>query len=857
MKTKYIKSFLLFLLLGCCISVSAQNIQGVVTDSLTNEPIPYLSVFYEGKGVGSITDNDGNYKVETRKGWNKLTFSAVGYVTKVVNIIPGVTKNLNVRMRPDDIMLDEVVVKPKREKYSRKNNPAVELMKKVIAHKKNNKLSENDYYQYNKYQKITMSLNDVTPEMMEKGMYKKMPFLKDQIELCEETNKFILPISVDETASQKIYRKHPKSEKTIIKGMSSTGVNELFATGDMLSTVLKDVFTDVNIYDNDIRLLQYPFISPISSSDAISFYKFYIMDTTFVDKDKCFHLTFVPNNSQDFGFTGHLYVLADSSYTVKKCTMNLPKKSGVNFVDNMDIIQEFEQLPNGEWVLKTDDMIVEMTLMKIMQGFQIRRTTRYSDYAFDELPQQLFKRKGAEIKEADAMMRGDDFWNQYRPVPLTQTESSMDMLVKRLEQMPGFKYVIFVLKAFIENFVETGTKEHPSKVDIGPVNTMISNNYIDGLRLRMSAQTTANLNPHLFFKGYYAYGFKDHRSKYMGEVEYSFNKKEYLPREFPKNSITFSYQYDVMSPTDKFLKTDKDNVFVSFKTSTVDQMSYVRNIALKYENETQFGLKTTVEVKHSTDEPTGGLAYITNDDQKTLVPEIQTMEASLAFRYAPGETFVNTKQRRIPVSFDAPVFTLSHTAGFKGVLGGEYNYNLTEIGLYKRFWFSSWGKIDMFVKGGAQWNKVPFPLLIMPAANLSYILQRETFNLINNMEFLNDRYASLDVSWDLNGKIFNRIPLLKKLKWREAIGFKMLYGHLTDKNNPMKHPGDSELFLFPTRDGRPTSFVMDPKTPYMECSVGIHNIFKILHIDYVRRLNYLDHPDANKWGVRFMVMMTF
>ncbi len=857
MKTKYIKSFLLFLLLGCCISVSAQNIQGVVTDSLTNDPIPYLSVFYEGKGVGSITDNDGHYKVETRKGWNKLTFSAVGYVTKVVNIIPGVTKNLNVRMRPDDIMLDEVVVKPKREKYSRKNNPAVELMKKVIAHKNNNKLSENDYYQYNKYQKITMSLNDVTPEMLEKGMYKKMPFLKDQIELCEETNKFILPISVDETASQKIYRKHPKSEKTIIKGMSSTGVNELFATGDMLSTVLKDVFTDVNIYDNDIRLLQYPFISPISSSDAISFYKFYIMDTTFVDKDKCFHLTFVPNNSQDFGFTGHLYVLADSSYTVKKCTMNLPKKSGVNFVDNMDIIQEFEQLPNGEWVLKTDDMIVEMTLMKIMQGFQIRRTTRYSDYAFDELPQQLFKRKGAEIKEADAMMRGDDFWNQYRPVPLTQTESSMDMLVKRLEQMPGFKYVIFVLKAFIENFVETGTKDNPSKVDIGPVNTMISNNYIDGLRLRMSAQTTANLNPHLFFKGYYAYGFKDHRSKYMGEVEYSFNKKEYLPREFPKNSITFSYQYDVMSPTDKFLKTDKDNVFVSFKTSTVDQMSYVRNIALKYENETQFGLKTTVEVKHSTDEPAGGLAYITNDDQKTLVPEIQTMEASLAFRYAPGETFVNTKQRRIPVSFDAPVFTLSHTTGFKGVLGGEYNFNLTEVGLYKRFWFSSWGKIDMFVKGGAQWNKVPFPLLIMPAANLSYILQRETFNLINNMEFLNDRYASLDVSWDLNGKIFNRIPLLKKLKWREAIGFKMLYGHLTDKNNPMKHPGDSELFLFPTRDGRPTSFVMDPKTPYMECSVGIHNIFKILHIDYVRRLNYLDHPDANKWGVRFMVMMTF
>lgn len=857
MKGIIIKPILLLLILvGSCISMSAQNIQGYVTDSLTNEPIPYLSVYYEGKGVGTITDNSGYYHVKTRKGWNQLTFSAVGYVTKVVNIIPGVTKTMNVKIASDDIMLSEVVVKPKREKYSRKNNPAVEMMKKVIAAKKINNLEENDYYQYNKYQKITTSLNNVTPDMLEKGVYKKMPFLQEQIELCEETSKLILPLSVDETASQKIYRKHPKSEKTIIKGMSSTGVNDLFATGDMLTTVLQDVFTDVNIYDNDIRLLQYPFISPISSSDAISFYKYYIMDTTYVDKDKCFHLTFVPNNSQDFGFTGHLYVLADSSYVVKKCTMNLPKKTGVNFVDNLDIIQEFEQLPNGEWVLKIDDMIVELTFIKLMQGFQIRRTTRYSDYAFDELPQQLFKRKGSEIKEADAMMRGDEFWSQYRPVTLTQAESSMDLLVRKLEQMPGFKYVIFCLKALIENFVETGSKDHPSKVDIGPVNTMISTNHVDGLRLRMSAQTTANLNPHLFLKGYYAYGFKDHRSKYMAEVEYSFNKKEYLPREFPKNSITFNYQYDVMSPMDKFLKTDKDNVFVSFKTTTVDQMSYVRNISLKYEKETQYGLKTTIELKHSKDEPTGILQYIKNDGLNTVVPEMKTAEASLSFRYAPGETFVNTKQRRIPVSFDAPEFRLSHTIGFKGVLGGDYNYNLTEVGIYKRFWFSSWGKIDLFIKGGAQWNKVPFPLLILPSANLSYVLQRETFSLINNMEFLNDRYASFDISWDLNGKIFNRIPLLKKLKWRECVGFKMLYGQLTDKNNPFERPGDGDLFLFPTRGGEYTSFVMGD-TPYMECTVGIHNIFKVLQLDYVRRLSYLDHPDINKWGFRFTLMMSF
>ena len=408
---KYI--FLLSLTLFMTVSSFGQRLTGVVTDSTTNEPLPYITVYYQGTSVGTITDIDGRYDVQTRKGWNQLTFSAVGYITKVVNIIPGVTKTMDVKLAPNDMMLEEVVVKPKRQKYSRKNNPAVEMMKKVISAKKTNNLANNDYYQYNRYQKITLSLNEVTPEMLDKGMYKKMPFLKDQIELCNETGKFILPLSVDETASQKIYRKSPKSEKTIIKGINSNGINDLFATGDMLNTALKDVFTDVDIYQDDIRLLQYPFISPISSSDAISFYKYYIMDTIQVESDKCFHLTFVPNNSQDFGFTGHLYVLADSSYLVKKCLLNLPAKSGVNFVDNMSIIQEFESLPNGDHVLTVDDMIVEMKIVKFAQGFQIRRMNRYSEFAFDELPDKLFKIKGDEKKEADAMMRDENFWNEY------------------------------------------------------------------------------------------------------------------------------------------------------------------------------------------------------------------------------------------------------------------------------------------------------------------------------------------------------------------------------------------------------------------------------------------------------------
>ena len=853
MKQRYNKLIILLLFVFAAPQAFAQ-LQGVITDSLTHEPLMYISVFYEGKGVGGISNAQGEYKIETRKGWNEVTFSAIGYVTKVVKITPGM-KVLNVQLVPDNVVLNEVVVKPKKEKYSRKNNPAVEFMRKVIANKRKQELEVNDFYQYDKYEKMKMSLNDLTPEKLEKGIYKKYNFLKDQVEVSETTNKLILPISVQETASQTIYRKDPESKKTIIKGMNSSGIDEFFSSGDMLGTVLKDVFADINIYDDEIRLLQQRFVSPIGDK-AISFYKFYLMDTLMVDKHECVHLTFVPQNSQDFGFTGHLYVLKDSTYAVKKCTMNLPKKSGVNFVNNMDIVQQYEQLPNGNWVLKDDDMTVDMSLTK-SGGLQVERITKYSNYKFDPIEPRLFRLKGEVIKEADMLSKSDEYWASVRQVPLTQKEGSMDIFVNRLEQIPGFKYIIFGAKAVIENFVETGSKKHPSKVDIGPINTIISSNYIDGTRFRLSGMTTAHLHKHWFFNGYGAYGLKDHRWKYSGTATYSFNKRDYVVWEFPKHYISATYSYDVMSPMDKFLFTDKDNVFLSFKTTTVDQMSYMRDAVINYELENPTGIGIKAMLRHRNDEPAGKLKYILNDPAKTRIHDITTAEANLTLRYAPGESFVNSKQRRIPVSLDAPIFTLSHTMGFKGVLGGEYNFNRTEASIWKRVWLpSSWGKVDISLKAGAEWNIVPFPLLILPEANLSYITQRETFSLINNMEFLNDRFASMSLSYDMNGKLFNRIPLIKKLKWREMFRVRALWGKLTDKNNPFKS-NNPELFRFPMRDGHYTSFVMDPKIPYIEGSVGIYNIFKLLHVEYVHRFTYRDNPGINKNGIRFMVLMVF
>ena len=860
---KHIYTVLFFCLVSLFISFDASaQIKGVVTDSLTNEPLMYITVQYEGKGVGAITNAEGEYQVETRKGWDELMFSAIGYITKRVKLTPD-TKVLNVQLAPADVMLSEVVVKPKKEKYSRKNNPAVDFMRKVIANKKDLKLEENDYYQYQKYEKMKMSINDVTPEKMEKGIYKKFSFFKDQVEVSPKTNKMILPISIKETASRTIYRKSPKSEKTIIEGMNSTGIEEFFNTGDMLGTILNDVFSDINIYDDDIRLLQRRFVSPIGRG-AITFYKYYLMDTLMVDKQECVHLTFVPQNPQDFGFTGHLYVVKDSTYAVKRCTMNLPKRTGVNFVDNMDIVQEYEQLPDGNWVLTDDDMTVELVFVKGIQGLEVQRTTKYTDYKFDEIEPRLFRLKGNVIKEANMLAKSDEYWAKVRQVPLTKKESNMDIFMNRIEQIPGFKYVIFGAKALIENFVETGSKEHPSKVDIGPINTMITSNYVNGTRFRLSAMTTGNLHPHWSFSGYGAYGTKDKKWFYSGQAAYSFNKREYVLWEFPKHYLAFKYTYDVMSPMDKYLMTDKDNMFVGWKWTTVDQMSYIRDATLTYELETNSGFSVMAMARHRNDQPAGVLQYWKNngkvagqwDATNTLVHDMTTTELGVTLRYAPGETFVNTKQRRVPVSLDAPVFTLSHTAGFKGVLGGEYNFNLTELSLRKRIWFGSWGKLDVTARAGAQWNTVPFPLLNLPMANLSYITQNnESFNLIDNMEFLNDRYASLALSYDMNGKLFNRIPLIKRLKWRERFRIRGLWGTLTDKNNPYKS-NNPDLFLFPMRNGLPTSYVMG-KTPYVEASVGIYNIFKLIHIEYVRRLTYTNMPGVQKDGIRFMILTIF
>ena len=842
--------FVVVLLLVSTFQLMAQQkITGRVIDE-DGFAVSYASVQYRGHKIAVSSDSQGKFSIEKHPGW-VLTVSALSYKSQTISVNEKMDF-IEVKLKDDSHKLNEVVVKTKRGKYSRKDNPAVELMRRVIAAKKKTDLSNHDYYQYDKYQKITLALNDLKKEQLEGKFFSKRQYLLDQVETSPYNGKLTLPVSIDETVSQHIYRKDPKTEKDIIKGQQSNGIGQVIQTGEILNTALKDAFTDVDIYDDYVRLLQYPFPSPIGRT-GISFYHYYIEDTVYVERDLCYHLQFIPANSQDFGFRGELYVLADSSLHVKKCNLYMPHNTDVNYVKNMKIEQEYTRLDNGEWVLSKDDMIAELHVNSMLQDLLVVRNTRLTDYAFDELPKILFKGKAKVRHDMDAMNRDEAYWNKYRQVDLTKSESSMDSFIHRMENSKGFKYIIFFVKALMENYVEIGggTDGKKSKFDLGPVNTYISKNFVDGIRLRLAGRTMAALNPHFFWDGYAAYGTKSN-DWYTGNIfTYSLNKKKNSPFEFPMRNLTFEVARDVTSPSDENLLHNKDNFFMTFRAATQDEMFLYHRQKLAFTYETDWGFRFNTSLRFQSNRTVGNLHYYHLDG--TEVKKIRMTDLNVGINYNPGVTYVNTKQQRLPINLDSPEIGLSHTMGFKGFMGGQYHSNITKLSIYKRQWLGSWGYLDFHAIGQAQWNKVPFPMLILPPINLSYFEQETTISLMKDWEFLNDRQVFWALSWDMNGKLLNRIPLIKKLKWREWFAIKGVWGHLTDKNNPYleKNQGDGRLFKFPKN-----SHVMND-TPYWECVAGVHNIFKFFSVEYVRRLTYLNNNNIDKWGIRFGFMMSF
>ncbi|MBQ2292200.1 MAG: carboxypeptidase-like regulatory domain-containing protein [Bacteroidaceae bacterium] len=836
----------LALLLMFTINVMGQKITGVIIDSSTGDSLSLAGVTYKDRKVSAIADLDGVFSIARINGAT-LTFSCMGFKEESVNITKATPSRLTIKLKPDTKNLQEVVVKAEKRRYVRKGNPAVELMKRVIEAKKDTKLENHDFYTYNKYQKLSMALNDFKVKEQDSTDLGKVKF-SQQAELSPYTGKMVVPISLDETVTQHIYRKDPQSEKDIIKGEQSSGLNQLFATGDMLNTTLKEVFQDVDIYDNYVKLLKFPFLSPIGTG-ATAFYRYYIVDTVLVERDSCYHLQFTPNNPQDIGFNGDIYILKDSTLHVKKCHLSIPPKSDVNFVSTLHIDQIYSQLPNGEWALSTDDMWAEMTLLG--KSLLVVRNTRISDYSFDPLHKNLFKGQAKVKRMADSRSQDDEFWDQYRAVELTKKEDGLGDFMTAMSKSKNMRIPLLVFKTLFENFIETSRAGKPSKFDIGPVISTFSTNFYDGFRLRAGGKTTAAFNKHFFLEGNYTHGFKSGGNYYGITAQYCFNKKKHSSFEFPQRMIVFESSLDVTSVSDKFLKNSKDNLFVNFRTETVNMLYKNNKQRLGFIWETDYGMNFSTNIIAESNRPVGDLRFIhVNDGREDF--RMRTTELNATVQFCPGQTYINTKQDRWPVDKDRPEFTVRHATCFEGVLGGQYSSNQTELAMFKRQWLGTWGRLDLYASGSIQWNKVPFPLLITPPTCISYVEQEGTLNMLHNMEFFMDRRVFWSVAWNMNGKIFNRIPLLKKLKLREYVAFRGVWGTLTDKNNPWKNSGDAMLYEFP--EG---SYPISPSKPYMEVAVGVRNIFKIFGVDYVRRINYHEHPGTKKNGVRLNLTFSF
>lgn len=737
--------------------------------------------------------------------------------------------------------LQELLVMPGNEKYSSKNNPALELVRKIRNDQRKGDPRSKDKYSFDQYDKTTFGLLDISADDLQ-----KYESLKTYLDTTAYGHRVMLKILLNERASTILYSGSKNDKKTVVRGESSHGISEMFDVGN-IDVVLEDLLREVDIYDKDITLLSNKFPSPLSSAGNLH-YHYYIADTLDVEGTKCVQLTFLPRNPSEFSFSGNLYVeVGDTTGFIRKVRMKVPRTVNLNFVDNLYIDQLYEKDINGYRHKVLDQLSLDICLAKGTQRFTANRTSRYENFS-DKIRSDLRNAYNAIGPYIEIGRCDDDnayLLSEMRGNTLSGAEANMDSFMNKLRTYPVFYWGEKVLVILVNGYIKTGKK---SKFDIGPINTFISLNPVEDVRLRFGGMTTANLSPHLFAKGYIAYGTRDRKFKYMGELEYSFNKKKYHSREFPINSLRVKHQYDMDMIGQHYLFTNADNVFLSLKRKKDMLITYRHLSRLEYGLELPNNLSFSLWAEHIKQDPSPWLPFVNGYGYN--VPYYRRTSIGAAVRFAPGERFIQGKDSRTAVNRDAPVFQILQEWGPKGIRSRHYSVCKTELSIWKRLWFSSFGYLDILAKGGVIWSQVPFTELLWPNANLSYTIQPESYSLMNPMEFAMDRYASCNLTYWGNGVLFNRIPIIKLAKLREVVDFKCLWGSLSKRNNPSLHP---ELFRFP----EDANVQIMGNDPYMEISAGIDNIFKILRIDYVWRLSYLKTEGADRSGLRVALHFKF
>ncbi|MEO1261482.1 MAG: DUF5686 family protein [Bacteroidota bacterium] len=820
------------------------KIKGVVVDSQTEEPIMFANIAFVGTTIGTTSDIDGTFELETKFPSDSLLISYIGYQNQTVAIEKGVKQELNIVLISSSINLNVIEIKQKgRGKYKRKDNPAVALIKNVIKHKNDNRIGAQDYYEYEKYEKIEFDLNNFDPEKMRKRRaFKKFQFLFDYVDTSELNGKPYLPFYIQETSSKVYYRKSPKSKKEYREGINVLGIEDYLNIEDF-STMMDVLYEDIDIYSSNIRLLDMQFMSPLNPV-ASTFYRFFIRDTVEVNGYSCIKLACVPENKSDLVFRGDLYILNDSSYALIKADLELDQRINLNFVQDLKLIQEFSK-KDGVWVLSKDKIIMDFAIFKKGTGIFGKREVSYKDFKFGEpRDEEIYSGSENVIAADDAYKRGEEFWQKMRHDTLTIQEKGTFKMIDTLTKVPAFKTITTLLQLAFTGYKAWGP------VDVGPIGNFYSYNPVEGLRLKAGGETNLKFNPKFSFAGYAAYGFGDERWKYAGSFLYSFKDNF---RENPKHYFRVSYQHDVQLVGQQLKFSSADNFFLSLQRGTRDRMLFLDRYKGEYFLELLNNLSFDFSYTNTNQQPYGATVFKVTDpisQEIAFLPEIRTSEVGLKIRFAPNEQFIQGRSHRVPIFNKYPIFTLTLNQGLKDMLGGDYSYGSATLNIFKRFYLSLLGSMRFEVEAGKYWGEgVPYFLLHLPRANQSFAYRSGDFNMMNYQEFVNDAFVWAGAEHYLNGFFFNRIPLFRRLKLREVISFKGIYGRLSDQNDPRENP---ELIQFIEDDGREITSTLEDK-PYLEASVGIMNIFKFGRIDMVRRLTYLDRPDVPDFlGVKGM-----
>lgn len=821
-------------------------VRGIVRDSVTLEGLPYASVMAVGPSKQSVVaDERGLFEMKVPRTTKALKASSLGYEARTLTLKPDGLNLYDFQLPLSSTELGELVVKKK--KYSKKNNPAVDFARRLRETADLGDPTLRPDYNYEVYQRTTLALNNFKPDD-KSALQKHFPFLVEHIDTSEVSGKPVLPLTVTEKVSEVHTRHAPDARREIVKALRREGVDEMVSAENM-RTFMEDILGEVDFYANDINLLQNRFVSPLSRI-APDFYKFYLVDTVMVDDERCILLSFYPHNKASFGFIGTVYVAADdSTMFVRRAEMRIPKGINLNFINSMLLTQTFERGPDGTRLKTSDDLVIEASPVPGTPEVYIRRLMKMRGHSFEAVADSVFAGEGRSVVLPEASGRDSSYWQEARTAPIGKGESKTDLLVARLRKNKVYYWSEKALKILFMGYVGTSPKG-PSKFDIGPVNTFVSYNSLEGLRLRAGGMTTAALNPHVFGRGYVARGFRDHRWKYSAELEYSFIKKKEHSREFPVHSLRLTHSYDTDSPGEHYLFTNSDNFVLSLKRMSDDLTTYRRLTRLEYNLELRNNFSVSAAVETRRQEASRTFPFTLADG--TGIGYFTENLLDVTLRYAPGEKFYQGRTHRIPINMDAPVFVLKHVFAPKGFLGSRWGVNRTELNVSKRFWLSAFGFVDCYAGGGHVWGQTDFLDLCIPNVNLSYTIQPQSYALMNPLEFVNTSYVSWDVTYWLNGALLNLIPGVKKAKLREAVSFRGLYGTRSDRCNPSA--ANPDLLAFPA--GAPAR-KMDAG-PYMEISAGLDNILRILRVDYVWRLTYRNTPyPIDRSGLRVALHVTF